>query len=190
MRDDHEWQALCRLIGRPELAADARYATEAGRHAHHDAIDAAIGEWMAKHDKVQAMQLLQAAGVPAGAVLDGRDLHFDPQLSARGLLESVQFPPEREMGKQRKIVGRPWRFSSTDVKVRGPAPTYGQNNRYVLREILGYDEARCAALEQAQILVDKPLKVRDMADLSMDERVRLGRLAYWDKDYQQRLGAE
>ena len=190
VRDDEEWRALTEVIGHPELANDPRYATARARHENHDAIDTLIGQWTATVSKIEAMERLQAAGVPAGAVLDGRDMHFDAQLQARGLLEHVHYPPERDMGTRRPVIGRPWRFSGMSVEVRGPAPTYGQHNRYVLEEVLGYDDARYEALEKAQILVDKPLKVRDMADLSMDERVRLGRLAFWDRDYKQKLGIE
>ena len=188
VRDDHEWRALCSVIGRPELADDPRYATEAGRREHHDALDEIISAWTATVDKYEAMERLQGAGVPAGAVLDGKDLHFDPQLKARGLLETVEYPPERKMGPRRIIVGRPWKFSAMSPYVKGPAPTFGQHNREVLQGLLGYDEARCAELERAGILVAKPTKVRQVPDLSMDERVRLGRLAYWEPDYKERLG--
>jgi hypothetical protein len=85
-------------------------------------------------------------------------------------------------------VGRPWKFSALSPHVKGPAPTFGQHNREVLQEVLGYDEARCAALEAAGILVDKPTKPRPIPELSMDERVRLGRLAYWEPDYKEKLG--
>lgn len=190
VRDDEEWAALCRVIERPELATDPRFASVAARHANHDTIDEMIGRWMAGVDKIEAMERLQAAAVPAGAVLDGRDLHFNPHLQARGLLERVEFSKERNMGSKRPIVGRPWKFSATPLSIRGEAPTFGQHNREVLRAILGYDEARCQALESAGIIVDKPLKVREVPDLSMDERVKLGRLAYWDRDYKERLGIE
>jgi crotonobetainyl-CoA:carnitine CoA-transferase CaiB-like acyl-CoA transferase len=139
-------------------------------------------------EKYEAMRRLQAAGVPAGAVLDGKDMHFDPQLKARGLLESVQYPAERKMGSRRVIVGRPWKFSAVAPSVKGPAPTFGQHNREVLQNILGYDESRCAQLESAGVLVDEPTKVRAIPDLTMDERVKLGRLAYWEPDYKQKLG--
>ena len=92
------------------------------------------------------------------------------------------------MGPCRPIIGRPWKFSAMPLTVRGPAPTFGQHNREVLRDLLGYDEARCAALESAGIVVDKPVKAREVPDMSMDERVQLGRLAYWDADYKERLG--
>jgi len=190
VRDDEEWQALCDVLRQPELANDPRFATEAGRRANHDAIDEIIGKWTATLPKIEAMERLQAAGVPAGAVLDGRDLHFDPQLKHRGLLEWVEFPEERKMGSRRLIIGRPWHLSKTDLRVRGPAPTFGRHNRYVLREILGYEEARITTLERDEVIADEPKTVRDALELTTEEKVRLGRLAYWDRDYKRRLGME
>lgn len=188
VRDDEDWVALCKVIARPELAGDPRYATEAARRENHDAIDATITQWTSTVTKIEAMERLQAAGVAAGAVLDGRDLHFDPHLKARGILEMVSFPAARDMGSRRPIIGRPWKFSAMPMSIQGPAPTFGQHNREVLQEVLGYDEARCAALERAGILADKPVKPRPIPDLSMEERVAMGRLAYWDADYKERLG--
>jgi crotonobetainyl-CoA:carnitine CoA-transferase CaiB-like acyl-CoA transferase len=136
------------------------------------------------------METLQAAGVPAGAVLDGRDLHFDPQLQHRRLLEWVEFPRERSMGARRLIMGRPWHFSKSSVQVRAPAPTFGQHNRHVLGEILGYDADRIEALERNHIVTDTPKKVREDPGLTTQQRLELGRLAYCDRDYKKRLGME
>ncbi len=188
IRDDQEWVALCGVIGQPELAHDQRFASEVARRAHHDAIDAIITRWTMTVNKIVAMQRLQAAGIAAGAVLDGRDLHFDPQLKARGLVEMVDFPEERGMGPRRPLLGRPWKFSAMPLSIKGPAPAYGQHNGDVLREILGYDDSRCAALAHAGITVDKPLQPREVPNMSMDKRVEIGRLAYWDADYKQKLG--
>ena len=188
VRDDAEWAALCGVIGRPELARDERYATEAARHAHHDAIDGIISHWIRNVPKLEAMHQLQAAGVPAGAVLDGRDLHFDPQLQAHGFLEMVNFPEERAMGSRRPIIGRPWRFSNLPLHVRSPAPKFGEHNREVLMEMLGYDEARYRAIERAGIVAEKPTNTGETKPMGMDERVRRGVLAYWDRDYKERLG--
>src|SRR5205085_11537031 len=126
---------------RPELANDSRFSTEAARRENHDAIDEIIGAWTRGVPKIEAMERLQGAGVPAGAVLDGRDLHFDPHLKERGLLETLEFPEERNMGGKRLIIGRPWKFGKMPLHVRGPAPTFGQHNREVVCDILGYDEA-------------------------------------------------
>ena len=187
VRDEEEWSALCRVIGRPELKE--QFATNAARMAHHDAIDAAIAAWTAHLPKFDVMERLQEAGVPAGAVFDARDLHLDPHLSSRRFLERVEFPPERQIGK-RRIIGRPWRLGRTPLHARGGGPTLGQNNREVLQEILGYDEARVTALEKAGIVGDRPTKLRPLVHMEMDERVRQGLIAYWDPDFKARLGSE
>ncbi|HVC61262.1 MAG TPA: CoA transferase [Acetobacteraceae bacterium] len=189
VHDDAEWAALCRAIGRPELARDARFADNGARMRNHDAIDPIIAAWMAGVSKIDAMERLQAAGVRAGAVFDARDMHLNPHAKARGLLETVQFPAERGIGR-RPVIGRPWRLSKTPLGVRGPAPMLGQHNREVLQDILGYDDARCAEMEQSGLLGTHPTTPRPVFRMSMDERVQRGRLAYWDPDYKERLGIQ
>lgn len=189
MHDDEEWTALCRVIGRAELAHDPRFATNDTRMRNHDEIDAIVGAWTACHSKFETMELLQSAGVRAGAVFNARDMHLDPHAKARGLLETVSFPPERGIGK-RMFIGRPWKLSKLPLAARGPAPCLGQHNREVLRDILGYDEARYAALEESGVIGTKPTVPRPVIRMSMDERVRRGRLASWDPDYKERLGIQ
>lgn len=188
VRDDEEWKALCGLIGQPGLAADPRYASVKARHENHDAIDEIITQWTRTMGKTQAMERIQGVGVPAGAVLENRDMHFNPHLAARGLLEWIDFPPERKMGPRRRVIGRPWHFSRAPMQVRGPAPVFGHDNRHIMRDILGYDEAKIEALARLEAFADQPKKTRETPDVSMDDRVKLGRLAYWEPDYQKQLG--
>jgi crotonobetainyl-CoA:carnitine CoA-transferase CaiB-like acyl-CoA transferase len=189
VRDDEEWAALCRLIGKPDLAQAARFATHRDRLAHHDEIDGIIAEWTRGLAKFEAMERLQGAGVPAGAVFDAKDVNLDPHLRSRGFLETLRFPPERGIG-ERVIIGRPWRLSKTPLATRGPGPALGEHNRDVLQGILGYSDARYADLEQAGIVATRPIQLRALAYMEMDERVRCGRLAYWDPDFKRRLGIE
>ena len=190
-RDDEEWAALCRTIGKPELAIDERFATNDTRMTNHDAIDAIIGTWMAEQTKFGAMELLQSAGVPAGAVFDARDLHLNEHMKARGLLETVAYPPDRKMGKHRTVIGRPWKFSKLPLAVRGPGPRLGEHNQEILGGVLGYGPARMAELEAAGIIATRPTtNARKPVLMSMDERVKAGRLATWDPDYKERLGIE
>jgi crotonobetainyl-CoA:carnitine CoA-transferase CaiB-like acyl-CoA transferase len=187
VRNDAEWAALCRVMGRPELGPDARFAANGDRQAHHDEIDAIIGRWTEGQTKFEVMERLQAVGVPAGAVFDARDVNLNPHYWARGFLETVEFPPDRRMGR-RVIMGRPWRLSRTPLAVRGPGPAFGQHNREVLQGILGYSEGQCAELEQAGIVGARPTKPGSPSRLSMDDRVRQGRLTYHDPDFKARLG--
>src|SRR5574341_419329 len=189
VRDDEEWAAVCRVLGKPELARDARFATNRDRLAHHDEIDAMIAGWTRALGKFEAMERLQGAGVPAGAVFDARDVNVDPHYRARGFLETVEFAPERGMGR-RVIMGQPWRLSKTRLAVRGPGPVLGQHNREVLQGILGYSDSRYAELEAAGVVATRPTALRPLAHMEMDERVREGRLAYYDGDFKERLGIE
>jgi crotonobetainyl-CoA:carnitine CoA-transferase CaiB-like acyl-CoA transferase len=189
IRTDEEWAALCRVIGRPELAEDARFATNQDRRAHHDEIDATIVRWTRGLTKFEVMERLQAVSVPAGPVFDAKDVNLNPHYWARGFLETVEFPEDRRMGK-RVIMGRPWRLSKTPLAVRGPGPPLGQHNGDVIHGILGYSAGRCAELEQAGILAAHPSRPRIPSPMSMDERVRQGRLAYHDPDFKKRLGTE
>ena len=186
VHDDEEWAALCAVIGREELACDERFATNEARRAHHDEADAIIGAWTAQFPKFEAMDRLQAAGVRAGAVFDARDMHFDRHLRSRGLLERMDFPPERKMGR-RFLIGRPWKLSKTPLSMQAPAPKLGEHNRAVLQGILGYDDARCAALEASNVLATRPTNGRPFLRMNMQERVAKGRLAYWDPDYKTKL---
>jgi len=189
VHDDEEWAALCRAIGRPGLAGDPRFASNDARMRNHDAIDGIISAWMAGVSKFAAMDTLQAAGVRAGAVFNGRDIHLDRHSRARGLMEKVQFPPERNIG-ERLMIGRPWKLNRTPLSVRGPGPTIGQHNRDVIQGLLGYDDARYAELEQAGIVGTRPKSPRPITHLSMDERVRRGRLESYDADYKERLATD
>lgn len=189
VQDDHEWAALCGVIGQPDLAHDPRFASNDARMANHDAIDRLVSAWTGRVPKFAAMDTLQAAGVRAGAVFDARDMHLDRHSRARGLLEKVQFPPERKMG-ERVMIGRPWRLNRLNLGIRGPGPMLGEHNRDIVQGLLGYDDARYAELEQSGIVGTRPTASRPIVRLAMDERVRRGRLASWDPDYKQKLGVE
>jgi formyl-CoA transferase len=67
---NHQWKALLQVIGHPELLDDPRFATPQQRFAHATEVDEMIKAWTLRHDKRTAMELLGAAGVPAGAVLE------------------------------------------------------------------------------------------------------------------------
>jgi crotonobetainyl-CoA:carnitine CoA-transferase CaiB-like acyl-CoA transferase len=189
VRDDEQWVALCRLIGKPELGRDPRFAANADRLARHDEIDEIIRAWTSHLGKFEVMERVQGAGVPAGAVFDARDVNLNPHYWSRGFLEVVQFPPERDMGR-RVIMGRAWRLNKTPLAVKGPGPALGAHNREVIQDILGYSDGQYLDLQQRGIIGDRPTKPRPIAFMEMDERVKEGRLAYHDPEYKARLGIE
>lgn len=139
---DAHWHALCAALGRPELAHDPRYATAAARRAHEEALDALIAAWTSTRDRHEIALDLQRRGVPAYAVQNSPDLVRDPQLLARSHFHRIAHP----IHGATTVEGSRFVLSRTPAEIRGPAPTYGADNDYVLREILGYDDDRITAL--------------------------------------------
>jgi len=131
VRSDVEWRSLCAAIGRTELAADARFATAAGRHRHHDEVDALVEAWTRQRSAADAMRLLQEAGVPAGAVASVADLAKDPHLEAREYFQTS--------ADERRLLfpGMPFRLSGSRAEVRRVGPRLGGDNAYVRCELLG-----------------------------------------------------
>ena len=183
---DAQWQALCAAMGREDLAVDARFADVLARRRHHDQIDEVISGWTAQNDKYELMRLLQEAGIPAGPVLTGKDIHFDPQYQSRGFLERVTYPEDRKIGT-RIIMGRPYKFSRTPLRVRGPAPAYGQDNQRLLTELLGVEDAAYQDLVQDSIVASVPLTGEPVPRIPPAQSLEKGLLAGWDPDYRERL---
>jgi crotonobetainyl-CoA:carnitine CoA-transferase CaiB-like acyl-CoA transferase len=155
---DDQWRALCAVIGRPELAEDARFGDVVSRYRHQEQADAIIAAWTATRDRYDAMRALQAVGVPAGAALTMPDLHADPHVRARGVFRTVVHPEQGPIPHTRtafKLSGYP------TAGPRLPAPCFGQDNTAVMRDLLGLSAGQVAALEAAGIITDHPLPVAE-----------------------------
>ena len=97
----------------------------------------------------EAMDALQTAGVPAGAVQRTRDLvERDPQLRHRDMYPEITHPLLGTF----KVDGVPVRFSRTPAGVRRPGPLLGEANDEVYGGLLGLGEEEIAALAEAQVL--------------------------------------
>ncbi len=134
--NDEQWAAFCDVIGKPDWIGDSALATAAGRVARCEALDATVAEWTRGKDVEALEQLLQSRGIPAHRVAGSSDAFADPQLEARGHFVQVEHP---EMGTIPVEASR-MVFSETPAVVSRPGPTFGQDNDYVLREVLGLSE--------------------------------------------------
>jgi crotonobetainyl-CoA:carnitine CoA-transferase CaiB-like acyl-CoA transferase len=149
VRSDDEWHALAGVIGH---GGDASLSFEQ-RQARHDEIDRWIEAWTSTREAQSAMEELQAAGVPAGRVLDSDAIHDDPHLLARGYW--VELPhPRMTPWKQPRAT---WRLMEANPQLRRHAPLFGEHNEEILRVILGLDDAAIAALREAEIISDGPI---------------------------------
>jgi crotonobetainyl-CoA:carnitine CoA-transferase CaiB-like acyl-CoA transferase len=182
---DDEWAAFARAIGRPELAADERYREASQRRSRREEIDAIVRAWTARQDAWSATRALQDAGVAAGPVLSVRDLLLDPHLRARGFYEYVEH--WQPMGV-RPLIGRPYVFRNTPLRIRKPAPRYGEDNSYVLRDVLRLDEAEIASLYEEGITSDAPLFKPNVRPDDLEPGLRNGSIREIDADYREKLG--
>ena len=149
---EEQFQALCKAIGQPDLAADPRFATNTARKANEDALDAIIGRWTAARGHYEAMHILQRAEVPAGAVLTIPELMSDPHLRSRVAWTPHTHPDAGTW----EMEAPPWILSRTPGHIRMPAPGFGQHNGYVLRELLQLPESEIAELYAAGVVADFP----------------------------------
>jgi crotonobetainyl-CoA:carnitine CoA-transferase CaiB-like acyl-CoA transferase len=149
IEDDAAWARFAALIGRPELATDARYATAPARKTREDEVEELVGAWTRERSPEETTALLQAAGIGAFAAATNRDLADDPHLAARGFFVELSHP---EVGT-RKHAGVPWRMSASDCRVRAPAPCLGADTDQVLHDVCGYSDADIVRLRAADALV-------------------------------------
>ena len=145
---DEEWISLCRLIQRPDLAADPRFGDAGGRKKHHDELDVAITEWTRQRQDHDAAILLQRAGVPSGPSLDISRVFEEAQLREAGYLTRL----ETSDGEFRELPGLPWRFDGEEKPILTEAPVLGQHNSYVYQELLGMSEDETDRLAAEQII--------------------------------------
>ena len=184
--EDREWQGLCRAMGREDWAEDGRFSTAIGRRKHRDELDRLLGKTTTSWNAHTLMEALQLAGVPAGAVLDSKDLLFNPHLRERGFYEVVQHHPSTGIPPL-PYAGRPWKLSETPSVPPMAAPLMGEHNDGVLRELLGLSDEEMDRLEGEGIIGYAPDDPRPVQRPSLDEQVRQGRMSRYETDFQEQV---
>lgn len=145
---DEEWRSFCEVIGNPDWCRDDRLATLAGRKENEDELDRLVDSWTASHAAEDVMETLQAAGVAAGVVQNGRDMYSnDPQLREREFYPRIDHP---EMGEY-FTVAPPYKLSRAPHELKR-APLIGEHTEYALKEILGMSDEEIAELVVENVL--------------------------------------
>jgi crotonobetainyl-CoA:carnitine CoA-transferase CaiB-like acyl-CoA transferase len=152
---DEQWAALEDLLGNPAWAGAAGLSSKAARQANHDLLDREIARWAAGRDLSETVEALAKRGIPAAAAVAPVDLHENPQLRARGLLEPVSHP----VTGTHALPGMPFRSSRhAGPWIRRPAPTLGQHNDEILAE-LGVDDDRRKQLRESGVVGERPARL-------------------------------
>jgi len=147
----HHWKDLCKAMGRPELATDVNYATDAARLAQRDQVVKMIEDWMAGFpDVATIIELLEAHGVPCAPVLSIAETLTHPHLVARGTVRTVN---DRFAGEF-QIPGMPIKTSEYPDNPDYRAPTLGEHNRELLGTLLGRSTAEIDALHASGTVIE------------------------------------
>jgi crotonobetainyl-CoA:carnitine CoA-transferase CaiB-like acyl-CoA transferase len=138
------WQRLVAVLERPDLGDDERFATFADRQRHAAQLLPVLESIFAARPVADWLGLLEPAGVPCGPVNDVASALTDPHTLARGMVVTTDHPT---FGQVRQVAS-PVRVGEPPVAYRR-APRRNEDCDYVVRDLLGYDDARIAALTAA-----------------------------------------
>ncbi|MFJ3901953.1 CaiB/BaiF CoA transferase family protein [Streptomyces sp. NPDC090025] len=124
-------ERVLRLVGRPELIDEPWFADGTGRAAHADLLDEAVGSWIARHTRDEAMAAFEKAEAAIAPVYDVRDVLDDPQFQALGTVTEV---PDPELGPIR-MQNVLFRLSGTPGAIRWTGRPHGADTTALLTEL-------------------------------------------------------
>ena len=148
------WRRLLDALGAPELGDDPRFVSNAERMRNLPALQEALTAIFKTRTSSEWLRRLEEAGVPAGPVLDVRQMHADPQTLAREMIVKTTHPTAGEVTS----IGLPIKFSETPGSVTRAAPVLGQHTREVLREH-GFSDAETDEMA-AQGAIEMPDSIK------------------------------
>jgi crotonobetainyl-CoA:carnitine CoA-transferase CaiB-like acyl-CoA transferase len=146
--NDNLYRKFCEAAGCPELAGDARFATNGKRVENRSELTRLLGEVFRKRTKREWLELLEAAGVPNGPINDVAQVFEEPQVKARG----VRIELEHNVAGRMPLVGSPMRFSQTPIEYRLAPPLLGEHTAEVLRGVLKKSDEEIARLKAAKVI--------------------------------------
>jgi crotonobetainyl-CoA:carnitine CoA-transferase CaiB-like acyl-CoA transferase len=145
--NDGQFERFCAVAGCPELAADARFAKNAGRVRHRDTLVPLLAPLLRQRARGDWLSALEAAKVPCGPINDLDDVFADPQVRSRAMTSTIEHP----LAGALELVSSPIKLSATPVQVRHAPPLLGQHTDEVLAEI-GIDAAAARRLREGGII--------------------------------------
>lgn len=138
----------CRLVGRPELFDDPRFADDDLRWQHGDELNDIMSRWCADKTKAEMLELLESAKLPAAPMHSTQEVLDDAHIKEMGYLQRVAFPGAAH---DVPIIETPFRLSATPGEIRRRAPLLGENSDEILREA-GYSAAEIDGLRERRVI--------------------------------------
>ncbi len=144
---DSIFKRLCEKMDRPDMAQDARFASNAGRVENEEEIDAVITQWTGSIDSSTALSLLDEARVPSGPIYSVAEMMVNEHFIARGLFEEVEVN-----GKKLKIPAMVPKLSDTPGRTEWAGPEVGAFNEEIYGDLLGLSAEEIAELKAQGIV--------------------------------------
>jgi crotonobetainyl-CoA:carnitine CoA-transferase CaiB-like acyl-CoA transferase len=141
------WRRLLGVLGREDLLADARFVNTQTRSEHEAEINELVTAWSRKYDKHAAMRALGSAGIPAGAVLDSKELYEDQNFYERGIMQAMEHPSIKDYA----IPAWPVRHNGAPPTVER-SPLLAEHSSEVLKNWLGLDKGAVEGLIEQKIV--------------------------------------
>ncbi len=145
---DTVFKRLAEAMGRPELAEDERYATHSARGKYQKELDGLINEWTRTVPLDELEERMNEFGVPCGLIYKAEDMLEDEHFKEREAIVDVEHP-DFGLIKMQNVAPR---LSDTPGAVRHVGPTLGEDNDYVLSELLNIDDDEKARLKDTGII--------------------------------------
>jgi formyl-CoA transferase len=140
--NDRQFGRLCGILGRPELAADPRFATNAERVRNREVLVPLLAGLFRERDAEAWLRELERQDIPCAPIQTVEQALADPQAASRGMIVETPHPSAGTV----RMIASPIRLSLTPAEVRAHPPLLGEHTSQVLAERLGYDDLRLAAL--------------------------------------------
>jgi formyl-CoA transferase len=148
------WDRICDVIGEPEWKTHPDYARPAARLPRLSQIFERIEQWTMKHDKFEAMEILNRYDIPCGPILSMKEISEDKSLYDTGTLVEVEHPVR---GKY-ITVGNPIKLSDSPADVVR-SPLLGEHTDEILRDVLGFDDNQVDRIRHSGAIGGVPDKI-------------------------------
>ena len=145
-----QYRRFCAFAGRPDLAADPRFANNAARVVNRAVLIPILAEIIAQRPSAEWFEGLEREGVPCCPINNLDQVFADPQVKARNMVVTMPHPAVH--GAPVALIANPIKFSATPIEYRQAPPRLGQHTEEILRGLLGMEEGEIEQLRQRGVI--------------------------------------
>ena len=153
------WLLMLEAMGASHLAGDPRFSENSDRMQNLPALIEELEGYFVQKPSAEWLDIMESVGVPAGPILNVKEMHEHPQTAAREMVVPLQHP----VAGDTRVIGLPVKFADTPGKVQHAAPVFGQHTREVMREY-GFSETEIDAMASNGDVVLGDLPEREAAE--------------------------